>query len=145
MLGNSHDAEDVLQDAFCLAYVNVRKLKEPAAFGAWLKRIVVNECLKALKKRVSFSSLDNCSTEMDGEPDFVAEGISLEQINHEIKQLPDGCRIVFTLFLLEDFSHKQIAEMLQISESTSKSQYQRARQLLQKRLAMVIQQSELIM
>ncbi len=142
MLGNTHDAEDVLQDAFCLAYVNLRKLEEPAAFGAWLKRIVVNECLKTLKRKVSFTGLENCATEIDPDSDFITGGISLEKINHEIQQLPDGCRIVFTLFLLEDFSHKQIAELLNISESTSKSQYQRARQLLQKRLEIVMQQSE---
>ena len=59
---------------------------------------------------------------------------TMQEINEEIQQLPDGCRIVFSLYLLENYSHRQVAEMLDISQSTSKSQYQRARQLLQKQL-----------
>ena len=132
MLNNKQDAEDVLQEAFCKAYVNLKKLKDHASFGAWLKRIVVNECLKFLKSRIHFADIDVADQELDS--DFVQNELSLQIINDEIRKLPDGCRVVFTLYLLEDYAHKQIAELMNISESTSKSQYQRARQLLQKQL-----------
>lgn len=136
MLGNKHDAEDVLQDAFIQAYCNISKLKSIDSFGAWLKRIVVNKCIRFLQTRVHFSEIEigNYEKSDDSINDW-STVLTMEEINIEIQQLPDGCRIIFNLFLLENYSHKQIAELLSISESTSKSQYHRAKQLLRTQLS----------
>ena len=134
MTSNKQDAEDVLQDAFFQAYININKLRSIDSFGAWIKRIVINQCLKFLRSRILFSDIDSVNQEDENVSDDDINEYSMQQINNEIWELPDGCRIIFNLFLLENYTHKDIAEMLNISESTSKSQYQRARKLLQKRL-----------
>jgi len=132
--GNKQDAEDVLQDAFFQAYVNINKLRSIDSFGSWIKKIVINQCLKFLRSRVLFIDIDSVNQEFEDLPEDDIQEYPMEQINKFIRELPDGCRIVFNLYLLENYSHKEIGEMLNISESTSKSQYQRARQLLQKKL-----------
>lgn len=131
MIGNQPDAEDVLQDAFIQAYQNLGQLKSLDSFGAWLKRIVINRCIRFIKTRVHFSvhELENYN-EIDEVGDDWGAELTMNEINSEIQKLPDGCRIIFNLFLLENYSHKQIADVLSISESTSKSQYHRAKQLL---------------
>lgn len=134
MTGNKQDAEDVLQDAFFQAYVNINKLRSIDSFGSWIKKIVINQCLKFLRSRVLFIDIDSVNQEFEDLPEDDIQEYPMEQINKFIRELPDGCRIVFNLYLLENYSHKEIGEMLNISESTSKSQYQRARQLLQKKL-----------
>ena len=134
MIGNKQDAEDVLQEAFYQAYCNIEKLRSPDRFGAWLKRIVINRCIRFLQTRVHFSDLELANYHEVDVAEGWAETITMQEINAEIHKLPDGCRIVFNLFLLENYSHKQIAGMLAISESTSKSQYHRAKQLLRKQL-----------
>lgn len=134
MTGNKQDAEDVLQDAFFQAYVNIDKLRSFDSFGSWIKKIVINQSIKFLRSRVLFIDIDTVNQEFEDLPEDDIQEYPIEQINKFIRELPDGCRIVFNLYLLENYSHKEIGEMLNISESTSKSQYQRARQLLQKKL-----------
>jgi RNA polymerase sigma factor (sigma-70 family) len=131
MTGNKQDAEDVIQDAFLQAYINFGKLKSIDSFGAWIKKIVINQCIKFLRSRVLFIDIESAAMEYDDTPEEEIKDFSMDEINMEIQKLPDGCRIVFNLYLLENYTHKDIAEMLDISESTSKSQYQRARRLLQ--------------
>lgn len=123
-----------MQDAFFQAYVNINKLRSIDSFGSWIKKIVINQCLKFLRSRVLFIDIDSVNQEFEDLPEDDIQEYPMEQINKFIRELPDGCRIVFNLYLLENYSHKEIGEMLNISESTSKSQYQRARQLLQKKL-----------
>jgi RNA polymerase sigma factor (sigma-70 family) len=134
MVGNKQDAEDILQDAFFLAYLNIKSLKSEDSFGAWLKRIVINQCLKFLRTRIVFADIDPEKDDFEEENDINLYNFEMKEINDNICKLPDGCRMVFSLYLLENYTHRQIAEMLEISESTSKSQYQRARQLLQRQL-----------
>ncbi|SJZ32491.1 RNA polymerase sigma factor [Sediminibacterium ginsengisoli] len=140
MTGNRNDAEDVLQDAFILAFRNIHQLKEPAQFGGWLKRIVVNECIRFSKKNLQWSDWDEKWDDSlrNEEPEWWTT-VSLELVHREIKGLPDGCRQVFNLYVLEDYSHRDIASNLGISESTSKSQYHRARQLLKERITKQLQ------
>jgi RNA polymerase sigma-70 factor (ECF subfamily) len=132
LLGNVPDAEDVIQDSFIQAFDKIDQLKKDELFGAWLKKIVVNKCFSQLQKRklnflyVEFDEqLDVASENSDGET-----GYTPVQINEGIAQLPNGCRQIFVLYLLENYSHKEIAGLLKISESTSKSQYQYAKKLL---------------
>lgn len=135
MTGSSTDAQDLLQDAFIEAFRQLGQLKQPGAFAGWLRRIVINKCIRFSKNQVRWGSLDQ--DEMVYNPDLETEwwlNIPLELIQQEIKNLPGGCREVFVLYALEDFGHKEIARNLGISESTSKSQYQRARKLLRDRI-----------
>ena len=141
MLGNADDAQDVLQDAFVAAFQNLQQFTGKATFGAWLKRIVINKCLDRLKKKklpivemenVAYKITDD-SMNCDGE-EFNLYGIRPEKVHHEIKTLPKGCRVVFNLYLLEGYDHKEIAQILEISESTSKSQFARAKKLLREKL-----------
>jgi RNA polymerase sigma factor (sigma-70 family) len=135
MAGNQTDADDILQEAFMSAFKNLHQLKEAVQFGGWLKRITVNECIKQCKKISSWIELNE---DLNKQPELNEndwwEGVSLQQIHNEIKLLPNGCRQIFTLYAMEDYSHKQIAENLGVSESTSKSQYHRARTILKEKI-----------
>lgn len=134
MLANKMDAEDVLQEAFVTTFKNIKTFRGDSSFGAWLKRLVINKCLDFLKKKkINFIEIENETVDLP-DCDKKIEWPSADIIHNEIKQLPEGCRIIFTLFLLEGMKHKEIAELLDVSESTSKSQYQRAKQILQERL-----------
>lgn len=135
MTGNPADAQDVLQDAFIEAFRQLGQLKQPGAFAGWLRRIVINKCIRFSKTNVRWSSLDQEG--MVPAPEEETEwwlNIPFGLVQQEIKRLPGGCREVFVLYALEDFGHKEIARNLGISESTSKSQYQRARRLLKERI-----------
>ena len=135
MTGNRTDAEDILQDAFIAAFNNLARLRELHLFEAWLRKIVVNECIRFAKNALSKTPLDENYSETPEANDLNwLQQISFEQIHEAIKILPNGCREVFNLYVLEDHSHQQIAAGLNISVSTSKSQYHRARQLLKEHL-----------
>lgn len=135
MLPNKIDAEDVLQDAFVSAFRNLKKYRGDSSFGAWLKRIVINKCIDHLRRKRSLifdeisDQFPDRAVEDEGIPEL-APGV----VHHAIKELPEGARVVFNLFCMEGIRHKEIAETLGISESTSKTQYLRARTLLQEKL-----------
>ena len=126
-------AEDVLQDAFVKAFTEIDKLQNEKAFGGWLKRIVINRSIDVTRKEKTFyaevESLGNDELEIAVEID---SGFSPERIHHYIKQLPDGAREILVLRALEGYKHAEIAEKLGISESTAKTQFFRAKQLLLK-------------
>lgn len=136
MTGNQTDAEDLLHDAFVQAFKHLPQLKQPEAFGGWLRRIVVSACIRHSKLPFHTEGwADDYDDNWPGQDsNHWLDGISIELVHHEIKNLPDGCRQVFVLYALEDYTHKDIAGNLGISESTSKSQYHRARQLLKERI-----------
>lgn len=130
---NYADAEDALQEAFVNAFNNIKKFEGRSSIGAWLKRIVVNQALNlAQKKKLEFTSLENhhlyVADENDDDDDYYVQDI--ERIRNAVQQLPDGYRIVFSLYLLEGYDHAEIGEILKVSESTSKSQYNRAKKKL---------------
>ena len=129
ILNNSDEAEEVLQDAFLKAFEKIENYDKNYSFGVWLKRIVINRSLDVLKKRkLNFVSIDEANyTEEEQEEESIYD---VEAIKKCINELPDGYRTVLTLFLFEDYSHKQIGEVLNISEGTSKSQYNRAKKKL---------------
>ena len=140
MTSNRSDAEDILQDAFIIAFRNLHQLKDALQFGGWLKRIVVNECIRFSKKTIYWNDWEEEKTQqIADEATEWWKTVDFNIIHQEIKGLPDGCRQVFNLYVLEDYSHKAIAESLGISESTSKSQYHRARQLLKERITKQLQ------
>ena len=135
MTGNRSNAEDILQDAFIIAFRSLHQLKEEAQFGGWLKRIVVNECIRFSRKHIIWNEWEEeKQNQVADEETEWWKTVSFEIIHNEIKALPDGCRQVFNLYVVEDLGHKEIAERMGISESTSKSQYHRARTLLRERI-----------
>jgi RNA polymerase sigma factor (sigma-70 family) len=131
MTNHKEEAEDMLQESFSYAFSKLGSFRFESSFGAWLKRIVVNTCINHLKKKRVDLVLMEQHNDPPPEEDFVDyEEIRLrvDRVMKAIEQLPEGYRIVFSLYLLEGYDHKEIAEILDISESTSKSQYLRAKQ-----------------
>jgi RNA polymerase sigma factor (sigma-70 family) len=141
ILNDSGEAEDVLQEAFLDAFNKINTFRNEANIGSWLKKIVVNKALNQLKKRkIQYTEIDNIESSNDFKDETNTEEqqekeIQLEQLHNAIQKLPDGFRTVLTLYILEEYSHKQIAEALSISESTSKSQLNRAKAKLKEILA----------
>ncbi|MFT4202415.1 MAG: sigma-70 family RNA polymerase sigma factor [Chitinophagaceae bacterium] len=132
-------AEDLLQEAFLTAFDNLKNLREPARFGGWLKQITVRKCIQSVAHQYDFSTLqEHHEHSMEAQDDHWWDGISMAEIQSAIKELPDGCRQIFNLYAVEDYSHREIAELLRISESTSKSQYHRAKGLLRNKLSQYI-------
>ncbi len=129
MLNNREDAEDVLQDTFTECFLNLGSFRFDSTFGAWLKRILINKCINQIKKRKPLLTF------MDELPSDVYEEESEITYNTDIifkgiNMLPDGYRIILTLYLLEGYDHSEIGQILGITESTSKSQYSRAKNKL---------------
>lgn len=138
--GREEDAEDALQEAFISAFRNLNSYRGDAAFGAWLKRIVVNKAINVLKKKKHELIPEDESWDVS-EPEPTVdykEELTVDRVKKAIDQLPDGYRTVLSLYLLEGYDHEEISGILNISESTSKSQLNRAknklRELLTERL-----------
>jgi RNA polymerase sigma-70 factor (ECF subfamily) len=138
--GNEEEAQDVLQEAFTSAFRNLDFYRGDAAFGAWLKRIVINKALTALQKRKYDRMPDNDKFDVAEElpPDDYADTLTVERVKNGIRQLPDGYRAVLSLYLLEGYDHQEIAGIMNISESTSKSQLNRAKNKLREVLAIKV-------
>lgn len=132
MTNSREDAEDILQDAFTDAFMNLASFEGKSSFGAWLKRIVVNKCINALKKRTPEIVLtEKYEVKIsDDDTNFDDTELKVEKINEAVGKLPDGYRIILTLYLFEGYDHREISKILNISESTSKSQYMRAKRKL---------------
>jgi len=129
-LNNKMDAEDVLQESFITAFEKLSELTSDNAFGRWLKRIVINNCITQIKKKkIEFDDIENYPAVAD-QDDSDLPGIDPLLVHNAIKLLPSGGRTILVLHALEGYKHREIAEMLGISESTSKSQYKRALELL---------------
>jgi RNA polymerase sigma-70 factor (ECF subfamily) len=125
------EAEDVLQEAFLSAFNHMNAYKGDASIGAWLKRIVVNTAINHLRKKkmiqVPLEQMEVVEEDTINDEDIVLE---LSRVKDAIQELPDGFRTVFSLYLLEGYDHREIADILGVSESTSKSQYNRAKKRL---------------
>lgn len=129
------EAEDVLQEAFIKVFEKVGDFRKESSLAWWIKRIVVNTALNANRSKlylypmVDVQDLNEASAQADG-----LQAYSHQELLEIIRALPDGCRVIFNLYAIEGYKHHEIADMLQISEGTSKSQYARARALLRERL-----------
>jgi RNA polymerase sigma factor (sigma-70 family) len=130
--GRDEDAEDALQEAFISAFRNLDSYRGDASFGAWIKRIVVNKAINILKKRRFESFPEDEGWDVSEENEIVEykEDLTVERVKNAITQLADGYRTVLSLYLLEGYDHQEIAEILNVSESTSKSQLNRAKSKL---------------
>ena len=132
---NRMDAEDILQESFITAFEKLPGLVETTSFPAWLKRIVINRCIDQIRKnKLTFDNLNESlpdNYDIEDEPDFT---IDPAIVHNSIKNLPGGSRTILVLHALEGYKHREIAEMLGITESTSKTQYRRALELLNRDL-----------
>lgn len=129
MMNNREEAEDMLQEAFSHAFAKLKSFRYESSFGSWIKRIVINHCLNEIKRRkADLQFFDDMSTfnENKDEEDYNA-GLSVENVRKAMEVLPSGSKLIFSLYLLEGYDHREIAQILNVSESNSKSQYMRAK------------------
>ncbi|MEJ7556926.1 MAG: RNA polymerase sigma factor [Pedobacter sp.] len=131
IVNDDDEAEDVLQEAFLDAFTRLESFREETTFGLWLKQIVINKSINQLRKRkAEFVSLDG--VDLPDEVPHIEEDLQyqVEEIRKAVAQLPDGYRVVLTLYLFEGYDHEEISHILKISENTSRSQYMRAKMKL---------------
>ncbi len=133
--GDQHEAEDMLQEAFISIFSHINQFKYAGSFEGWLKRITVNTAIKILQKRkVRVISISNVEFEMIS-PDFnILSDLNTEDLLKLISQLPDGYRMIFNLYVIEGYSHDEIASMLKIKTATSRSQLSKARAILKDKI-----------
>ncbi len=132
---SEEDAQDILQDGFVKVFKKIDQVKDPNAFPGWIRRVMINTALERYRSQVLLKRVDD-------EPNLADEQVSenvLTQLNAEslvmmIQELSPKYRMVFNLYAIEGYNHKEIAEMLSISEGTSKSNLSRARAILQEKV-----------
>jgi RNA polymerase sigma factor (sigma-70 family) len=134
IMNNQTESEDLLQESFAEAFIKLESFRYESAFGAWLKRIVVNKCINQLKKRkAELIFTDNVPEYYDDNENYSeidSTHLEVKKIYQAMELLPDGYRVIFSLYLLEGYDHSEIAQIMGITESTSKSQFSRAKQKL---------------
>ena len=130
MLGNIAEAEDALQEAFIDVFSKLDTFREESSLGAWIKRIVINHCLNVFKKRkLQVEELNEKYRDVPDEDFDDDENVQYEvpRVKSAIMQLPDGYRQVLTLYLIDGYDHAEIASIMGIQETGSKSQFSRAK------------------
>jgi RNA polymerase sigma-70 factor (ECF subfamily) len=133
ILKSREEAEDIVQDCFIKAFEKISQLNDDANLGAWLKRIVINKSLDVAKSKHKFIISDDyelLENKVEEKNDEVNATTSVQQIKQCIADLKDKYRIVLSLYLIEDYNHREIAEMLNTKESTIRNQFRRGKQQL---------------
>ncbi|MEO8769279.1 MAG: sigma-70 family RNA polymerase sigma factor [Ferruginibacter sp.] len=130
---NREDAEDMLQDGFIKVFTQLHQYRNEGALEGWIRRIIVHTCINILKKNKKFAdSVDIIhATGIHIKEDMIPSIMQAKQVVECIRLLPLGYRTVLNLYAIEGYSHKEIAKMLEIEESTSRSQYTRAKAMLE--------------
>tara|TARA_B110000046_G_scaffold185647_1_gene228283 strand:- start:639 stop:1139 length:501 start_codon:yes stop_codon:yes gene_type:complete len=132
---NYQDAEDTLQDSFLIIFDKIKQYSNKGSFEGWLKRIIINTALQKYREKSNLELVKEISdTEEVVEIDFEDTNLNIGFLLSLVQELPDKYRLVFNLYVLDSYSHKEISEMLNISEGTSKSNLSRARKKLKKEL-----------
>lgn len=136
MMGDEEEAKDILQESFIDAFQKLPMLREVNTFSSWIKRIVVNNCINAIrKKKLDTAQLEEGADFIEEEhDDFEYANYQAAQIMQAIDHLPDGCKTVLNLYLFEGYDHKEIGEILGVTESASKAQYCKAKARIRKLL-----------
>jgi RNA polymerase sigma-70 factor (ECF subfamily) len=129
-----HHAEDLMITAFMKVFANLKNFEHKGSFEGWIRRIMVNECISYIRAQKKVSFLED---EYYKEDSFnnIESNLSVDDIQSLIDSLPDGYKMVFNLYAIEGYKHKEIGEILGISESTSKSQLHHARKMLQEQVS----------
>ena len=137
MVKSEMDAEDLLQNSFIDVFTKLDSFRFQSSIGAWIKRIVINNCINFLKKkRLYFEEINEQmgSIEEVNESTTQNKDLNVEAIKRAVFKLPDGYRVVFSLYLMEGYDHQEISDILSISVATSKSQYSRAKKKIKELL-----------
>ena len=130
------EAEDVLQEGFLKIFVNINQYSGKGSFEGWMKRIMVNTAITFYNQNLKHhhhKDIDEIHETIDDQKSCDSEFTHDELLN-VIKELPDGYRMVFNMYAVEGYKHKEIAEMLGVDVNTSKSQYSRAKKMIQRKL-----------
>ena len=136
MVSHPHDAEDLLQSVFVEVFTKLESFRYESSIGAWIKRITVNKCINFLKSRKLVLTELTATHDPSDLVEYHQEPVySIEKINRAIEGLPDGYRVVFSLYAVEGYDHEEIGHILGVTEATSKSQYSRAKARLRQILA----------
>ena len=133
---SQQEAEDVLQDSFIKVFKSLKSYRGDSRLDYWIKRIVINTALNSQRKKLymyPMVDIEDIKNEFDHSKTL--SSFRMEDLLRMIRELPAGCQTIFNMFAIEGYSHKEIAEMLNVSEGTSKSQFARARKLLQSKIA----------
>jgi len=126
------DREEAMADVFFTIFSKINELRDLNAFNAWSRKITVNQCLNYLKKKVDFETyIDDHRPDVASVNAEYAHTLNEQDLMGFLEQIPEGCKTIFNLFVIEGFSHKEIAEELNISVGTSKSQLNVAKNKLQ--------------
>jgi len=129
------EAEDILQEGFVKVFQGLDGFRQDAKLETWMTRIMVNTALNHHRKKLYLFPMVDVDKANLPEDEVGISNLHFAELLAMVQSLPQGCQIVFNLFAIEGYSHKEIADMLSISEGTSKSQYARARVLLQEKLS----------
>lgn len=132
MLKNQADAEDILQQSFCDVFRKLHQYRMEASIGAWIKRIVINNCLTFLRSKKPLNEWDDKYDAVDEASTIDEKDVeySIQNIKRAMTKLSTGYRVIITLYLFEGLDHLEIADHLEINVSTSKTQYHRAKKKL---------------
>ncbi|PHR13866.1 MAG: RNA polymerase subunit sigma-70 [Aequorivita sp.] len=131
---NYTEAEDNLQDAFITIFKKVEQYNGKGSFEGWMKRVTVNTVLQKYRKQRTFEIVDEGQIEDEAEVEIESEEIPLDFLLKIVQELPDRYRLVFSMYVMDGYQHKEIAEMLGISDGTSKSNLARARMILKNKI-----------
>ncbi len=132
---STQEAEDILQEGFVKVFANINTFRGEAQIGTWITRIMINCALNAQRQKLYLLPMVDVNEVTIRENEEISlSSFHLSELIAIVQSLPDGCRVVFNLFAIEGYSHREIGEMVGISEGTSKSQYNRAKSLLRSKL-----------
>jgi len=129
-----HHAEDIMITAFMKVFANLENFENKGSFEGWIRRIMVNECISFIRVQKKVSFLED-SFYVDDSFNNIESGLSVDDIQALIDALPEGYKMIFNLYAIEGYKHREIADMLGISEGTSKSQLSHARRILQEQIS----------
>lgn len=135
--GNDEEARDILQEGFIKIYENLVHYKHEGSFEGWMRRIIVNTALEKFRNRNTLYRVDDIETITESEAELFSDdypGLEATDLLNIIRELPPKYRVIFNLFAIEGYSHREISKMINISEGTSKSNLSRARVILQRKV-----------
>ncbi len=130
---SNHDAEDIVQESFIKGFQKIEQLKEETNLGAWLKRIVVNASLDFVRKKKKEQWIEESQNVEVKEEEFTIEeekGVTIQIIKDCLEDVKEKYRVILVLYMIEDYNHREIGEMLNLKESTVRNQYRRGKNML---------------
>jgi RNA polymerase sigma-70 factor (ECF subfamily) len=137
---STQEAEDILQEGFIKILTKIKDFKGDGSFEGWMKKVIVNTAISHFHKNKKFNEIQDIEHIRESDIDhdnFENNEFTHEELLNIINQMPEGYKVIFNLYAIEGFKHKEIAEMLNITESTSKSQYSRAKDKIRQELELI--------